>query len=170
MPWRSTRSGDRVYVNHGGALPGHRSALFFDPVRRTGFVFLSNLGWHNGPEDVSVPALDALADEFDRGVKADASFDPVPPEFTRFLGRYVSRNVLFTNVEWRGGVLRLEVPPGVRSLHAPATLQPTADLLRFVVVGGRGAGEHARFTEVGGRIVSLSSGGAVYQRMEAKSP
>jgi len=168
LPWRSTRSGDRVYVNHGGALPGHRSGLYFDPVRGFGFVFLSNLGWQNGPEDVSVPAMDAIAEELDRVLPPAQTFEPVPSPLQRLLGSYASKNVLFTDVEWRAGALRLVCPPGVRSLHAPARLDPTARPLEFLVVGGRGAGEIARFMATGRKVMALSLGGVIYQRLETR--
>lgn len=169
LPWRSSRSGDRVYVNHGGALPGHRSGLYFDPVRGFGFIFLSNLGWQNGPEDVSVPAMDAVATVLDGATRPANTFKPVPRTFARLLGSYASRNVLFTEVEWRADSLRLVCPPGVRSLHAPARLEPTSKPLEFLVVGGRGAGEIGRFRLAGRKVIAFSLGGVIYERLEPRS-
>lgn len=167
LPWRSTRSGDRVYVNHGGGLPGHRTTVHFDPAHGIGFIFLTNLGWHNAPEDVAVPALDALNDAISQRRPAAAKVAAVMPEpYRRLLGVYVARDVLFTNVEWRDDALRLVLPAGVRSLHAPAQLEPTADPLTFEVAGGRGAGELAAFeTGKGGEVVAFALGGAVYRRL-----
>lgn len=167
LPWRSTRSGDRVYVNHGGGLPGHRTTVHFDPARGIGFIFLTNLGWHNAPEDVAVPALDALNDAISQRHPAASKVAAAMPESYRpLLGAYVALDVLFTNVEWRDGALRLILPPGVRSLHAPARLEPTSDPLAFEVAGGRGAGELAVF-ETGkvGEAVAFALGGAVYRRL-----
>jgi hypothetical protein len=148
-------------------LPGHRTTVHFDPARGIGFIFLTNLGWHNAPEDVAVPALDALNDAISQRRPAAAKVAAVMPEpYRRLLGAYVARDVLFTNVEWRDDALRLVLPAGVRSLHAPARLEPTADSLAFEVAGGRGAGELAVF-EIGksGEVVAFALGGAVYRRL-----
>jgi CubicO group peptidase (beta-lactamase class C family) len=173
LPWRSTRSGDRVYVNHGGGLPGHRTTVHFDPAHGVGFILLTNLGWHNAPEDVAVPALDAINDALAQRAASITTL-PTPPatppaRYRRLLGAYVARNVLFTNVEWRDGGLQLVLPPGVRSLHAPARLEPTDDPLSFEVVGGRGGGEAAVFeTDRQGEITAFALGGAVYRRLRTQ--
>ncbi|MBI2965175.1 MAG: beta-lactamase family protein [Chloroflexi bacterium] len=167
LPWRSTRSGDRIYVNHGGGLPGHRTTVQFDPAHGIGFIFLTNLGWHDGPEDVAVPALNALNDAIaQRQPAVEVAPAAVPEQYRRLLGAYVARDVLFTNVEWRDAALRLVLPPGTRSLHAPARLEPTGDALAFEVVGGRGGGELAVF-EAGpdGHVAAFALGGAVYRRL-----
>jgi CubicO group peptidase (beta-lactamase class C family) len=169
LPWRSTRSGDRVYVNHGGGLPGHRTTVHFDPAHGVGFILLTNLGWHNAPEDVAVPALDAINDALPQRPAAATPPPPPPARYRRLLGAYVARNVLFANVEWRDGALRLVLPPGVRSMHAPARLEPTADALSFEVVGGRGGGEAAVFeADPQGEIVSFALGGALYRRLRTQ--
>ncbi|MBI4220245.1 MAG: beta-lactamase family protein, partial [Chloroflexi bacterium] len=93
LPWRAVRSGDRVYLNHGGGLPGHRTTIHFDPARRAGFILLTNLGWHNAPEDVAVPALDALADVTGPSTAHARDFSPVPSELRKFLGAYVGLGV-----------------------------------------------------------------------------
>lgn len=167
LPWRSTRSGDRVYVNHGGGLPGHRTTVHFDTVHGIGFIFLTNLGWHNAPEDVAMPALDAINDAMARRRPSTGDVAAAMPEQYRpLLGAYVARDVLFSNIEWRDGALRLVLPQGVRSLHAPARLEPTADPLAFEVVGGRGAGEFAAFEAgPGGQIAAFALGGAVYRKL-----
>jgi CubicO group peptidase (beta-lactamase class C family) len=167
LPWRSTRSGDRIYVNHGGGLPGHRTTVHFDPAHGIGFIFLTNLGWHDGPEDVAVPALDALNDAMAKRQPAVATAPAaIPEQYRRLLGAYVARDVLFTNVEWRDGTLRLVLPPRTRSLHAPARLEPTRDALAFEVVGGRGGGELAVFeTGTDGQVAAFALGGAVYRRL-----
>ncbi|MBI4306468.1 MAG: beta-lactamase family protein [Chloroflexi bacterium] len=167
LPWRAVRSGDRVYLNHGGGLPGHRTTIHFDPAHRTGFIFLTNLGWHDAPEDVAVPALDAFADAATSTRKAQTPIiSPAPEALRRFLGSYVALNVLFVNIEWRGGQLHLVLPPGVRSLHAPAKLKPTTDPFAFEVDGGRGAGELAKFDlDPAGNVASFALGGTVYRRL-----
>ena len=80
------RRGDRVFVGHGGAMPGFLAGLVVERAERTGAVVLTNTGAGAGPEalalDLAVAALDAIP----RTPEAWTPGEAVAPELEGMLG------------------------------------------------------------------------------------
>ena len=68
---------------------------------------------------------------------------------------------------YRDNTLHLEAyDPNYESLFTEGRLDPTGDPAIFEVVGGRGAGEFARFeTNQGGDAIRFTLAGAVYKQI-----
>lgn len=166
LGWMSQRRGERIDVGHGGSIHGFISQVQFNVARRLGAIVLTNQGRHSAAAEIAVELIDALAPAFDQAggdIAREQAPVPTPVAWRPLLGRYRMAGTE-VQVECRRGALRLETfPPGGRSLHAPAPLEPTAQPDQFRVTGGRGAGELLTFVPDGsGRITSFTLAGFVY--------
>jgi CubicO group peptidase (beta-lactamase class C family) len=138
------RRDDRVLAGHTGAVPGHLSALVFDPATRTAVAAATN-ATRGAPlvELATATLLDALrllpGAAGDDGGRTPAAWtpDPAPPELAGVLGRWWVEG-LETVVAWRDGALHAwlaEQPDATRTRFAPEG----AD--RFRAAEGRLEGE-----------------------------
>jgi CubicO group peptidase (beta-lactamase class C family) len=169
LGWRATRQGDRVYHGHGGGIHGFASYILFCKPYRLGVICLANVWPHPGLLGPAVEIAESLI-RAGWNPPAEASNESparTPSRFERLLGTYEATAGIFVNVAYRAGELRLEKTPlNDYLLHAPAILESTADSTAFVVRGGRGAGELARFhSAADGSVAHFSLGGFVYRRM-----
>jgi CubicO group peptidase (beta-lactamase class C family) len=146
IAWFVQRRGERVYLGHGGSLPGFRSQILFNAQHRVGAIVLANgIG---SPLDIAIELLELLIEGQAEG--AEASVAPLakpvatPPDWRCFLGRYVDAlgADVQMRVECRGGSLFLATPP---MSPAPVRLEPTDQPGVFTVESGRYAGEPLSF-------------------------
>ena len=96
---------------------------------------------------------------------------PTPEHLKRFLGFYRAEPGISVQVEFREEDLRLAVPDGAQySLHAPCVLKAAEDEGKWLVKGGRGAGETAVFNFAeDGRVTGYELGAFVFQKQEVVS-
>jgi len=135
------RSGDRVFVGHGGAMPGHLAALAVNRKSKIGAAVLTNTGAGASPEklalDLAVAAIEALP----QVSEAWQPGEPAPPQIEPLLGRWwvEGSEMVFS---WRKGRLEAKLvdgPPGRdTSYFAPEGED------RFRSVEGRERGELLR--------------------------
>ena len=86
------------------------------------------------------------ADEAAQPIPEQPTLEPTPEALQRFIGYYRAEPGIDVNVEFRDGGLRLAGHGGsAYSLHAPAILEPTDQEEKWLVHGGRAAGEIALF-------------------------
>ncbi len=110
------RRGDRVYVGHGGAMPGFLAALCVHRPERTGAVVLVNTSAGAAPDTVALDLADATLDALPRSPEPWRPADDVPEDVLPLLGRWWSEGSELA-LSWRGGRLRLEAfayPPSRR--------------------------------------------------------
>ena len=135
------RSGDHVFVGHGGAMPGHLAALVVNRKTNIGAAVLTNTGAGASPEklalDLAVAAIEALP----AAVDLWQPVEPAPPEFEPLLGRWWVEGSEIV-LSWRKGRLEAKLvggPPGRdTSYFAPEGED------RFRSVEGRERGELLR--------------------------
>ena len=95
------RRGDRVFVGHGGAMPGHLAGLVVNRRSGIGAAVLMNTAAGGEPEklalDLAVAAIEALPEP----ASAWQPGEPPPPEIEPILGRWWTEGdeVVFA---WRG--------------------------------------------------------------------
>ncbi|MFW6195284.1 MAG: serine hydrolase domain-containing protein [Chloroflexota bacterium] len=166
-PWMASRHGERVYLGHGGGLPGHRTAIFFSARHGVGSIVLTNLGWQSAPEELGPAILDRAIAELGDAHADDKQkpLSPPPGDWRPLLGLY--RGFVDLKIEYVTGKLRLASPEGARSLHAPAELEATDDPDVFMARGGRASGEPLIFhREASGRVAFFRVGGFRYDRLD----
>ena len=135
------RRGEERYVGHAGGLHGFITRFALSPRDGAGAIALLN-----GMGDAGALAFDLL----DHVVEAQRARPlpqpdppaPLPAAYVALLGRYHWEEFaeVFT-VEWRDGALTLVDAQEDEAYR----LDPTDDPLRFVVRGGRPAGDEVRF-------------------------
>ena len=135
------RRGERVFVGHGGAMPGFLAGLVVDRGERTGAVVLMNTGANADPIALS---LDLLVATLDGAPRAPALWSPAaepPAELDGVLGSWWTEGEEMILV-LRGGRFQAELrgaPPG----RTISFFEPTgAD--RWRVFEGRERGELLR--------------------------
>ena len=150
LAWWAFRIGENIHHGHGGSNPGFLSQLVFNKEHRLGVVALTNAQGHAAGGAIAFETLEALVREADEIGKLTPLAAPVPtPDHLKpLLGRYEERNfgALF-HVEYRGGELRLNIPPNPfwPPPPPPTRLLATEQELVFRMETGRGAGEPVTF-------------------------
>ena len=147
------RSGEHLFVGHGGAMPGHLAGLVVNRKTKVGAAVLTNTSAGAGPEklalDLAVAAIEVLpaaTDAWQPGEKPPAELEPI-------LGRWWTEGHEIV-ISWRKG--RLEAllvagPPGRNVSY----LEPEGDD-RWRVAEGRERGEILRVVrDPGGGIEKL---------------
>jgi hypothetical protein len=169
-----TRRGEDVWVGHSGGTFGYSSSVLFSVADRVGAIVLSN---GTAPISSLAPALlaRALAQIPGEGPAAPTVVSPMVPTpmplaFEDLVGLYSWEDVgELARVEWRDGRLAMlwgssPASPG----GSTRVLEPTEDPLRFVVRGGREAGEPCVFRRGDdGSVVGLTIRGWPLARLVA---
>jgi CubicO group peptidase (beta-lactamase class C family) len=120
------KSGDKVFVGHGGSCPGYRSQILFMPAEKIATVFLSNAQgvaarrWTQRLYDIVEPAVRAAVREKDKAKAPD-------PALRRYAGTYSAQ-------PWGGEVAVLPWEEGLALLGLPTT-DPVKDLEKLKKVG-----------------------------------
>jgi CubicO group peptidase (beta-lactamase class C family) len=106
------RSGDHVFVGHGGAMPGHLAGLVVNRATGIGSAVLTNTSAGGKPEalalDLAKAAIEALPPQAEPWLPGD---EP-PAEVAELLGRWWSEGheLVFS---WRAGRLQARLVDGV---------------------------------------------------------
>ena len=135
------RRGERVFVGHGGAMPGFLAAVCVHRRGRAGAVVLCNTGAGARPEALALDLAEAVLDELPRAPtpwRADAG---APEDVAPMLGRWWSEGSELV-LSWRDGRLRLELVDGPPGRSVSWLVPEGAD--RWRIVDGRELGELLR--------------------------
>lgn len=106
------RRGDRVFVGHGGAMPGHLAGLVVERKSGIGAAVLTNTGAGASPETL---ALDLAGDAIDALPAAAEAWRPAaapPPEIEPLLGLWWTEGRQIV-LAWRRGRLEARLLDGV---------------------------------------------------------
>jgi|tagenome__1003787_1003787.scaffolds.fasta_scaffold20980072_3 CubicO group peptidase (beta-lactamase class C family) len=133
-----SRSGERIYGGHDGAMPGYLASLVYDRRRRTVASVLTSAGSGHDPSEIATGMLAEAAEDLADDPEAWRAGDPPPEELASVLGEWWSEGEQFV-FSWRQG--RLEA----RAADAPADKPPAVfeqeSPDRFRVRSGRERGE-----------------------------
>ena len=147
------RSGEHLFVGHGGAMPGHLAGLVVNRKTRIGAAVLTNTGSRAGPEklalDLAVAAIEALPTTTDAWLPGDSP----PPELEPLLGRWWTEGHEMV-VSWRKGRLEALLVDGAPGRNV-SYLDPDGED-RWRVAEGRERGELLRVVrDAGGEVEKL---------------
>jgi CubicO group peptidase (beta-lactamase class C family) len=132
------REGDRIFVGHGGAMPGFRAGLAVSPRERSGAVVLVNTTSGFKTEEVVRKLAAKVADAYPGVPQSWRPSAEVPAELEPLLGRWWSEGDELL-IRYRDG--RLEArDPAAPPKAPPAVLEP-AGTDRFRGVSGPEEGE-----------------------------
>ncbi len=159
LAWWAMRIGENIYHEHGGSNPGFLSSLAFNTRRRLGVVALTNAQGHAAAGAIAFQALELLMQKAEElGTLAPLpSPIPTPDNLKPLLGRYEERNFGGRfDIEFRGGELRLSIPPNPLwpPPPPPSRLLATNQELVFTMETGRGAGEPVTFVRAADGAIS----------------
>lgn len=105
------RRADRVFVGHGGAMPGFLAAVCVHRPERTGAVALCNTGAGAAPEALALDLAEAVLEELPRAPELWRPDAGAPEDVGQLLGRWWSEGSELV-LSWRSGRLRLELVEG----------------------------------------------------------
>jgi CubicO group peptidase (beta-lactamase class C family) len=135
------RRGDRVFVGHGGAMPGHLAGLVVERKTGIGAAVLTNTGAGASPEklalDLAVAAIEALP----AAAEAWRPESAPPAEIEPLLGPWWTEGHEIV-LSWRGGRLAAKLLDGVPGRDTSYFAPEGED--RYRSVEGRERGELLR--------------------------
>ena len=134
------RRGERVYVGHGGAMPGFLASLCVHRQERTGAAVLVNTSANTSPERVALDLADAVLDALPRAPVPWLPGD-VPDDAVLLLGRWWSEGSELA-LTWTAGRLRLEAFSYPEGRNVSWLAREADD--RWRIVEGRELGELLR--------------------------
>jgi len=137
------RRGDRVFVGHGGAMPGFLAGVCVHRPERTGAAVLCNTGSGARPEALALELAGAVLDELQRVPTPWRADGGAPADVAPLLGRWWSEGSELV-LSWSGGRLRLELVEGPPGRSVSWLRNEGDDLWR--IVEGRERGELLRVT------------------------
>jgi CubicO group peptidase (beta-lactamase class C family) len=111
------RDGDRIFVGHGGAMPGFLAGLAVSPKGRSGAVVLVNSGAGVKIEELTRKLAVVAANAYPPEPEPWRPVEGVPSELEPLLGRWWSEGTEFV-IRYRDGKLE------AREAEAPATAPP----------------------------------------------
>jgi CubicO group peptidase (beta-lactamase class C family) len=101
------RRGERVYVGHGGAMPGFVASLCVHRPERTGAAVLLNTSAGAEPDTLALDLAETALDELARVPELWRPEDGVPEDVAPMLGRWWSEGSELV-LTWHEGQLRLQ--------------------------------------------------------------
>ena len=135
------RSGDHVFIGHGGAMPGHLAGLAVNRKTKIGAAVLTNTGAGASPEKLALELAVAAIESLPPAAEAWQPGEPAPPEIEPLLGRWwvEGSEMVFS---WRKGRLEGKLVDGPAGRDTSYFAPEGED--RFRSVEGRERGELLR--------------------------
>jgi CubicO group peptidase (beta-lactamase class C family) len=135
------RRGERIFVGHGGAMPGFLAGLCVHRPERTGAAVLLNTGARAEPETLALDLAEATLEAWPQSPEPWRPDEGAPGDVAPLLGRWWSEGSELA-LSWSDGRLRLEVVDGPVG-RSVSWLVPEGDD-RWRIVEGRELGELLR--------------------------
>jgi CubicO group peptidase (beta-lactamase class C family) len=177
ISWHALRSGDNVYLGHGGSNGGSNSQTYFNKRYKVGVIVFTNSDAHSAHNKISKEIMDQCVQALSniRETPRTSQMTSAPSEMELLIGRYATdRPHSAIRIVWLGGTLMMV--DGGESLPTdlvyrggsgtPAHLDPTENANVFMAREGRLAGETITF-EIGaeGKATGFTmQTGALYRR------
>jgi hypothetical protein len=135
------RSGEHLFVGHGGAMPGHLAGLVVNRKTEIGAVVLTNTGAGAGPEKLALDLAVAAIEVLPTATKAWLPAEKPPAELEPILGRWWTEGHEVV-ISWRKGRLEAQLVAGAPGRDV-SYLEPDGHD-RWRVAEGRERGELLR--------------------------
>jgi CubicO group peptidase (beta-lactamase class C family) len=147
------RSGDHLFVGHGGAMPGHLAGLVVNRETKIGAAVLTNTGAGAAPEKLALELAVATIAALPAAPQAWQPGEEPPAEIEPLLGRWWTEGHELV-LSWRNGRLEALLVDGAPGRNV-SYLDPDGDD-RWRVAEGRERGELLRVVRgAGGEVEKL---------------
>ncbi|MQF64978.1 beta-lactamase family protein [SAR202 cluster bacterium AC-409-J13_OGT_754m] len=178
ISWHALRSGDNVYLGHGGSNAGSNSQTYFNKRYKVGVIVFTNSDAHSAHNRISKEIMDHCVDTLG-SIKEKTQTSPTipaPSEMEPLIGRYATdRPHSAMRIVWLDGTLMMVDSGQTLPTYllykggsgTPAHLVPTENSNVFMAREGRLAGESISF-EIGpnGKATGfIMQTGALYKRI-----
>ena len=140
------RRGDRVFVGHGGAMPGHLAGLVVERKSGIGAAVLTNTGAGAAPETLALDLATAAIEALPAPAEAWRPESPPPAEIEPLLGPWWTEGHEIV-LSWRKGRLEAKLLAGVPGRDT-SYFEPDGED-RYRSVEGRERGELLRVVRDG---------------------
>jgi D-alanyl-D-alanine carboxypeptidase len=161
------RTGDKVYVGHGGSYPGHKTQTLIQLEDKVGVIVLTN-GDDANPSDIAQHLMQIVGATVGRAAsKASAGTAKIAwdPAWSKFAGLYRSRNGDMAVVEVNQQLVTFD-PSGTTPERQSQLTPIGGGQFRLAAVAGGGAvGEVVRFEELPGGGMRMYTGGSYTERV-----
>jgi D-alanyl-D-alanine carboxypeptidase len=159
------KTGDKVYVFHGGSYPGYQTNTLLQLDGRVGVIVLTNADDAN-PAAIATELMKTVGQAVAKASVKPAATTTWDASWSRFAGLYRGRGGDSHVVELNKRLVIIS--PSGPNLDNPTQLEPIGNgQFRFVApTGGGPVGEIVRFVEENGRVVRMITGDSYVQRVQ----
>jgi CubicO group peptidase (beta-lactamase class C family) len=160
------KTGDKIYVSHGGSYPGYQTNTMLWPDSKVGVIVLTNADDGN-PAAIATELMNTVGQAVAKAAEPAAPAKTWDPAWSRFAGLYRGRGGDSHVVELNESLVIIN--PAAANLDNPIRLEPIGQgLFRYTArTGGGPVGEVVRFVEENGRVVRMITGDSYVERVES---
>ena len=159
------KTGDKVYVSHGGSYPGYQTNTMLWPEGKVAVIVLTNADDAN-PGALATELMNTVGHAVAKAAGKPASTPTWDPSWSRFAGLYRGRDGDSRVVELNKRLVIVQSTS--TNLDNLVRLEPIGDgRFRYVAQAGGGpVGEIVRFVEENGRVTRMITGGSYVERVD----
>ena len=159
------KTGDKVYVSHGGSYPGYQTNTLLWPEGKVGVIVLTNADDSN-PGAMATELMNTVGQAVAKAATWPPATTTWDPSWSRFAGLYRGRGGDVRVVELNKRLVI--VPATSTNLDNLTRLEPIGNgQFRYVApVGGGPVGEIVRFVEANGRVTRMVTGDSYVERVQ----
>jgi D-alanyl-D-alanine carboxypeptidase len=159
------KSGDKVYVSHGGSYPGYQTNTMLNLESKVAVIVLTNADDSN-PAAIATELMNTVGEAVAKTSARPAKTTAWDPSWSRFAGLYRGRGGDSHVVELNERLVI--IAPNGPNLDNPIRLEPIGNgQFRYVApTGGGPVGEIVRFVEENGRVVRMITGDSFVERVQ----
>jgi D-alanyl-D-alanine carboxypeptidase len=159
------KTGDKVYVSHGGSYPGYQTNTMLWLDGKVGVIVLTNADDGN-PAGIATELMNTVGQAVAKASAKPPATITWDPTWSRFAGLYRGRGGDSQVVELNKRLVLIN--PAAATLENPIALEPIGNgQFRYTAATGGGpVGETVRFVEENGRVVRMVTGDSYVERVQ----
>jgi D-alanyl-D-alanine carboxypeptidase len=159
------KSGEKVYVSHGGSYPGYQTNTMLWLDGKVGVIVLTNADDGN-PAAIATELMNTVGQAVAKALAKTPPAVTWDPSWSRFAGLYRGRGSDSHVVELNKRLVIIN--PAGANLDNPVALEPIGNgQFRYTApTGGGPVGEIVRFVEENGRVIRMITGDSYVERVQ----
>src|SRR5262249_5514351 len=159
------KSGDKVYVSHGGSYPGYQTNTMLWLDGKVAVIVLTDADDAN-PAAFATELMNTVGQAVAKAMAKPPAAPTWDPSWSRFAGLYRGRGGDSRVVEVNKRLVVISSTSA--NLDNPVQLEPAGNgLFRYIASAGRGpVGRIVRFVEENGRVTRMITGDSYVERVQ----